>query len=100
MGQQNSVMSHLANLGLIGKDKVTGFKGVIDSVYFDLYGCVQYAMKPPMNKEGEVKTSLWFDAARIEVDTKTARVMDMPNFHEGYVAEGRKGPAEKHSRQG
>jgi len=85
---------HIELLGFKAKDKVTGFKGVIDSICFDLYGCVQASLKPPMGKDGEIKNGYWFDVTRLEVDRKE-RVVALPNFHEGYVADGKKGPADK-----
>lgn len=33
-------MKHIDLLGLKAEDKVTGFKGVITTLSFDLYGCV------------------------------------------------------------
>jgi len=36
---------HLEMLGKEGFDVVTGFDGVITSVSFDLYGCVQAVVK-------------------------------------------------------
>lgn len=47
------VKNHLALLGLKVQDKVTGFKGVISSISFDLYGCVQAAITPSVNAEGK-----------------------------------------------
>lgn len=88
---------HIGLLGYRAKDRVTGFSGTIDSVCFDLYGCVQISLRPWMDKDGRLPTGHWFDVTRLEIDTDT-RVVEMPNFYEGYVAEGRKGPAEKPSR--
>ena len=85
---------HINLLGLKGTDKITGYKGVVDSVCFDLYGCIQVSLKPPMTKEGEVPAGCWFDVTRVKIESKK-RVVDMPNFYEGYVAEGRKGSASK-----
>lgn len=85
---------HIELLGYRGKDKITGFAGVVDSVCFDLYGCVQISLKPPMRDNGEIPDSYWFDVTRIEIFSKE-RVVNLPNFYEGYVAEGKKGPADK-----
>lgn len=88
---------HIELLGFTAKDKVTGYEGVIDSVSFDLYGCVQVSLKPPIDKEGKMPVGYWVDVTRLDVDT-TKRVIPLPNFYEGYVAEGKKGPADKPSR--
>jgi len=68
-----------AMLGLKAKDKVTGFKGVITSVCFDLYGCIQVAITPPAKSDADdLKNGHWFDINRIIASTD--RVMDSPNF--------------------
>ena len=85
---------HIELLGYQGEDKITGFKGVIDSVCFDLYGCIQISLKPPIDKDGKIPEAYWFDVTRVKINTKK-RVVDLPNFYEGYVAEGRKGAASK-----
>lgn len=104
---------HIELLGLSAKDKVTGFKGVIDSVTFDLYGCIQASLRPPIDdvrKEiNEIGLTSWLtkprngngngrvDVTRLEVSKE--RIIDPPNFAEGYVAEGYKGPSDKPSRR-
>ena len=85
---------HIELLGYKAKDKITGFSGVIDSICFDLYGCVQASLKPPVDKDGKIPEAYWFDVTRLEIKTNK-RVVDMPDFYQGYVAEGKKGPADK-----
>lgn len=82
-------------LGLRGKDKVTGFEGVLDSVCFDLYGCVQVSLAPSAEGKDEVKNGRWFDVNRIEVGAE--RVMDVPDFkaRDNSPANYDKGPAAK-----
>lgn len=65
-------------LGRSGKDKVTGFSGVITSVGFDLYGCIQVILSPPTDKEGKIQDGRWFDVNRIECTGD--RVMPVPEF--------------------
>ena len=81
-------------LGLKVEDKVTGFKGVVTSVSFDLYGCVQTIVNPGMQADGKRGEPLWFDIVRLKV-LEVEPVMDVPNFEYGAIAEGKKGPAEK-----
>ncbi len=83
---------HIELLGLSAKDKVTGFKGVIDSVTFDLHGCIQASLKPPIDEDGRIPGAYWVDVTRLEVSKE--RIIDPPNFAEGY-----KGPSDKPSRQ-
>lgn len=89
---------HIELLGFKATDKITGLEGVIDSVCFDLYGCIQVSIKPQTVKDGKVAEGYWMDVTRVTIDT-AKRVVDLPNFYEGYVAEGRKGPAEKNMRK-
>ena len=85
---------HINMLGLKVKDAVTGFNGVVTTVSFELYGCVQAVVTPPANSDGEVKAGRWFDVTRLKIiDSKP--VMALPNFEEGYIADGKKGCAVK-----
>ncbi len=77
-----------------GKDTVTGFVGVVTSISFDLYGCIQAVLTPPMCKKEGMKDGHWFDVTRIEITDKKP-VMNLPDFVAGYVSEGRKGAAFK-----
>ena len=83
-----NVKKQLDLLGLKCEDKVTGLKGVIVSISFDLYGCVQLLVKPPIDKEGKVVEAYWFDANRIKIIGRKP-VIETPNF------EYDKGPANK-----
>ena len=93
-GKKTEANTHLELLGKEVKDKVTGFRGVVSSVSFDLYGCVQAAVAPPVDEKGEIPRTGWFDVVRLNVLSHDP-VMELPDFSKGYVAEGRKGPAEK-----
>ncbi len=54
-------------LGKEGRDKITGFKGIITSRVQYLTGCDQYCLTPKVNEKGETQTGEYFDEARIEV---------------------------------
>lgn len=56
----------MIQLGLAGKDKVTGFEGIITARAQYLTGCDQYSLQPPA-KDGDVKAGQWFDEYRIEI---------------------------------
>jgi hypothetical protein len=89
------VEKHMELLGHKVTDKVTGFKGVVSSISFDLYGCIQAIVCPEAEKGSKkLADSHWFDVQRLAVTSKQP-VMPPPNFDEGYVAEAKKGPAEK-----
>jgi hypothetical protein len=87
---------HMSLLGKKVSDKVSGVKGVVTSIGFDLYGCVQAIVHRAIDSDGKPGESLWFDVGRLKVLDDTP-VMEVPNFDYGPVAEGRKGPAEKPS---
>jgi hypothetical protein len=62
---------------MLGEDRVTGFKGVIDTIGLDLYGCVQCTIKPVgLDEKGETFKGQWFDVSRVRVGDR--RVMDVP----------------------
>lgn len=92
-----SIQQHIDKLGRKAKDKVTGFKGVVSSVSFDLYGCIQAVVTPPATKDGKCEDGRWFDIQRLEIED-SKRVMEVPDYDNGYIAEGRKGPCEKPPR--
>lgn len=70
---------HLKLLGFKVKDVVTGFTGVISSISFDLYGCVQAIVNPGLDKDGKPGDMHWFDLKRLEpIGDKP--VMEQPTF--------------------
>ncbi len=74
---------HFAVFGFQVRDRVTGFTGVVTSISFDLYGCVQAAVTPaavtPPDKAIELPDGRWFDTKRLE-KIGEAPVMDLPTF--------------------
>ncbi len=80
-------------LGHTVKDRVTGFSGTAASLCFDLYGCVQIVITPPVGEDGKIGDGHWFDAKRIEV-LSDRPVMAVPNF-EKTPAGLENGPGEK-----
>lgn len=81
-------MEGLELLGMKVEDKVTGTRGVVTSICYDLFGCVQAVINQGIDKDGKALDSHWFDIERLEVTSKEP-VMTVPNFGEV------KGPAEK-----
>lgn len=78
---QNTVMDKLEALGTKVKDKVTGHKGVVTSVSFDLYGNIQnYVQSRSKNNENEH----WSDTSRLSKISKK-KVMERPEFQENYT---------------
>jgi hypothetical protein len=89
-----NIKKHMGLLGLKVEDKVTGMRGVVASISFDLYGCVQAIVNPGMGKDGKLADQIWFDVARLTVLDKKP-VMQTPDFEYGPQAEGRQGAAER-----
>jgi hypothetical protein len=77
-------------LGFPVRDTVTGFEGVVTSVGFDLYGCVQCIVQPSA-KEQKLEDSRWFDHKRLTPIAKEP-VMKVPTFVAPSLEAG---PAEK-----
>lgn len=91
-----NLKKHLDLLGMNVKDRVTGFTGVVATIGFDLYGCIQAVVNPGTDKDGKLRESQWFDINRLTV-TSSAPVMDRPEFEwtPQSLSEGLKGPADR-----
>jgi hypothetical protein len=70
-------------LGLKGKDKITGFNGIVTSICFDLFGCIQVILSHSVDKDGKEVDSRWLDVNRIVVESKKP-VMECPDFCNKY----------------
>ena len=57
----------LHDLGKIGKDKITGFTGVLTARCEFLTGCSRYCIQPRELKEGKPIDGIYFDESQIEV---------------------------------
>jgi hypothetical protein len=66
-------------LGLKVKDRVTQFEGIVTSVGFDLYGCIQAVVTPEMTAPAKVEDSRWFDTSRLEI-LHAIPVMAVPQY--------------------
>lgn len=90
--QYSAISVYLAFLGQPMKDKVTGISGMLDSVCFDAYGCIQGSLRGKANKDGSLPDGRWFDMKRLVEDGK--RIMEAPSYA-ATVAGRENGPAEK-----
>lgn len=70
---------HLRLLGFPVRDAVTGFEGVVESIAFDLYGCVQAVVKGGLDEKGLPQDGRWFDTKRLTAVSATP-VMTVPTF--------------------
>ena len=75
------MQEHLKLLGFKVQDVVTGFLGIVTSISFDLYGCVQAVVQPEANEKGEIGEARWFDVKRLVPRTgRTGPVMAVSSF--------------------
>jgi len=89
------IEKHLDLLGLEVEDKTTEFKGIVISICFDLYGCIQADVRPKkLDKDGKTCSGYWLDINRLKIVNKKP-VMKRPNYEYGNIAEGNQGAAEK-----
>ena len=56
----------MIELGKMGKDKITGFEGIITGYCQYIYGCGQYLLTPVIKEGNDKKESHWLDEGRIE----------------------------------
>jgi len=56
----------MIELGQEGRDKITGFTGIITGRSQFITGCDQYNLVPKM-KDGKLEGVQWFDEGRIEI---------------------------------
>lgn len=54
-------------LGQKGRDKVTGYEGIITGYCKHLYCCGQYSINPGKGSDGKLLEIHWFDEGRIEI---------------------------------
>lgn len=67
----------MLKLGLEVKDKITGFTGIITARASYITGCDKYGVTPPVDKDGKVRDSEWFDDGRLEIIGKGVAVDDV-----------------------
>ena len=81
-------------LGYRAKDKITGLEGVVTTISFDLYGCVQVVLHQGLDKDKRILEQHWFDIGRLEM-LKKPRVMMPPTVGTVAPRKYNMGPAEK-----
>lgn len=99
---EKQTTNYLELLGLKVRDRVTGFQGIVESISWDLYGCIQAVVRPPIDDKGAMPEGKWCDVLRLEV-LDSARVMEIPGGFSTYGAgpstsAAPHGPAEKPAR--
>lgn len=59
-------------LGAKARDTVTGFEGIITARNEWLNGCIQYCLKPKVDKDGKIPEGEWIDEQQVELVRKAA----------------------------
>lgn len=54
-------------LGKVGKDKITGFVGILTSRCEFLTGCSRYCIQPTELRDGKPIDGIYFDEGQIEI---------------------------------
>lgn len=94
---------HFNMLGCIYTDVITGTTGVVDSLCFDLYGCVQASLREKTRKDGTIPDARWYDVSRLKLASKK-RVMEIPTLYKFHGEQPKSyvpaGPADKPLRRG
>lgn len=92
--RRTMIATHLKLLGLQMTDRVTGFEGMVDSISFDVYGCIQACVRPKQAKDGTLPDGHWFDVKRMRATGK--RLMETPLHAFATTPVGQEpGPADK-----
>jgi len=76
MDRTRVIEQHLELLGTHMKDCVTGLEGMVDTVAFDAYGCVQASLRAKAKEDGTLPEAYWFDVKRLIQSGK--RIIAMP----------------------
>jgi len=63
-------------LGNTYKDKITGFAGVATGHVRYISGCNQVLLAPPVDADGKLRDSQWFDEQRLDDQRSETIVLD------------------------
>jgi hypothetical protein len=69
-------------LGKLGRDKVTGFEGIITVKGIHLYGCNTLCLSP-VAKDGKLEDSHSFDEGRIEIIDEGVKASEVQSSKPG-----------------
>lgn len=65
----------LYDFGVLAKDKITDFQGIIIAKSISISGDISYGLSPKFDKNSKENESIWFDEGRIEiVDNKKEEI--------------------------
>lgn len=73
-------------LGKMGKDKITGFAGILMSRVEFLTGCNRYCIQPTELKDGKPIDGIYFDEAQIQIVSEGILAKDITGEKKGACA--------------
>lgn len=74
-------------LGMLARDKITGFKGVLTARVDPIDSCIQYVVFPKTDEKGAMQSGEWLDEGRVEIINDSE-----PEFTREDVQSPRPGP--------
>ena len=72
-------MKGMELLGLKVEDRVTKATGIVTSISYDLYGCIQAVISPYADAENREHINGWYDIKRLKI-LDDAPVLSPPNW--------------------
>lgn len=72
-------MKGMELLGLKVEDKVTKATGIVTSVSYDLYGCIQAIITPAAEIKNRDSINGWYDIKRLNI-LNDSPVLDLPDW--------------------
>ena len=60
----------MITLGDKVKDTITGFEGIVTARCVFINGCIQYCIKPKVDKDGKMIGAEWIDEDRLKIVKK------------------------------
>jgi len=70
-------------LGILAKDKVSGFVGIITGKANYITGCEQYLLVPKASESNDYKTGQWFDKGRLDYISEGVTAEDVNASDDG-----------------
>ena len=73
----------MIDLGRKGRDKITGFEGIITARHTYITGCDQYTISGALKPDGELGENYAFDEGRIEITGEGVQVGNVQSKTKG-----------------
>jgi len=74
------------------RDRVTGLRGIVTGRTEYINGCVQWLVKPPVDKDGKLVDGCWIDTIQLEVVGPGIAEPETDHTTKDHIKEGPGGP--------